>query len=319
VTRPGGRRLVARRGSRYHRNVLPSGVRIAPRALLLIGLAFFASACGPKYARVRVVDERDLKVTLRALVENGERVQMGYEHPVTIASVRLANILSTIDVRKSEEDQSSREHAFETSLVYRVGGELSKALAQADPSQTVVVQAVRKDKRLGIFTRRKLTSFTAWMLEDRLYLHFNRVNWEVPKGDEDGLPEPYPDRVAQQFRVIGTEGVIPVGQQVVAVDWRSPEFRRSAHVRVGPGGKLVRKNILLEAPPETDDDVDPAPPELSGDLSPGLLRTLADLQEQRQNGEISEALYHARRREILQRAASGLPIAEEPPEAAPEP
>lgn len=276
--------------------------RTAAGCLLLVVL-LASLGCGPRYARVRLTDDRDMKVMLRSQLENGEPIPREFEQPATISSVRAAHILSAIDVRVTKGDSSERIPAFPTALLYEIGDQLSRALAKANPDQEVAIIAVRKDKRLGIFTVRYLTSLVAWVADDRLHIKLVRVEWEVPKDKKDELPEPYVNRQVQSFKVVGADGILPVGPQQVAVEWRNPRFRKPSHVRVGPGGKLIRRQVLLEEPIEEAPEGEELPSELSGNLSASTLRALADLQEQRAAGEISESVYHSRRRDILRAAA----------------
>jgi hypothetical protein len=255
-------------------------------------------ACGPRYQRIRVFEHRNLSVTLRAEVRDGQTVPRNFSQPATISSVRIAHILSRLDVRMGgEEDERKRQAAFPTALLYSVGEQVALAFQQADPSQEIVVTAIRSEKRLALFTTKYLTSFVTWMQGDDLYVHLSRVEWPVPKNEEDEIPEPWVHRHSQNFKVIATEGVIPVAEQTVAVDWRSPVFRKPTHLRIGAGGKLLRRQILLEAPIE--EEALEQIPLVPADLSSEVLRALADLQDQRQRGEISETRYHQARRDLL--------------------
>jgi hypothetical protein len=162
-----------------------------------------------------------------------------------------------------------------------------------------VVQAVRVEKNLGIFHRKYLTSFVAWMQGDDLVIHLSRVEWDVPKDKEDEIPEPYADREVQDFKVLAAEGLVPMGRQQVAIDWRNPAFREPTDVRVGAGGKLLRRTVLMESEAPAEGAQEPEPKEIPADIPAETLRALADLQEQRARGEISETTFHQRRRDLL--------------------
>jgi hypothetical protein len=83
----------------------------------------------------------------------------------------------------------------------------------------------------------------------------------------------------------------------VAVDWRDPIFDRPTRTRMLAGGRVVRRTILMES---LEDDTDYGPrPQMNDDLSPEQLRALADLEEQRRSGAISEGQYNASRNRIL--------------------
>jgi hypothetical protein len=270
----------------------------SPSARILLGLLFAlaATSCGPRYARVTIQDQDGMIVQLRAETRAGKAVDRGFAHPADISPVRLANILSRIDVRIESGKEEVRKPAIPAELLYEVGDLVSAALAKADRSQEVVVRAIRKERRLRIFSEEYLTSFVAYVLGDRLHLHLSRIDDPLPKDSRDTVPEPWPSREAMPFKVLASEGIVPVGAQAVAVAWRDPLFRSAGQIRVGPGGKVMRREILLESPAE---DTESAEPETTGRLSPETLRALADLEEARRRGAISETEYQRRRRAIL--------------------
>lgn len=250
-------------------------------------------------------------VVLRAELQGGEPLDRGFQHPATISGVRIAHMLAQIDVRMDEGDEapSERRPAIPTELVYPLGELLAQALAKADSSQEVVVQALRRERRLGLFTQTFATSFVAFVgPDDLLHLQLARLDWPVPKGEEDQLREPVRGREVMAFRVLASESVDPTGHQSVAVHWRDERFRNPTTVRVGPRGKVTRRTVLMEEETPAQEPV-PAGVELPTD--PEALRALADLEEARRSGEITEAEYQRERRALLRPAAgTGGPAAE---------
>jgi hypothetical protein len=289
--------------------------RLAGAALGALCLAL--PACGARYVRVPVYDSEGIRVELRAEKRDGKLVPRSFSHPATISAIRVAHVLARLDVRMGSEDGGERVPAFPTVTLYKVGEEVSRAFAKADPHQEVVVKAVRVEKRLGLFHSKYLTSFVAWMKGDDLVIHLSRVEWLVPKDSEDEIPEPYVDRVVQEFKVLPAEGVVPVGEQAVSVDWRNPVFREASHVRVGPGGKLMRRTVLIDSEAPAEGELEKEPTVLPADLPAETLRALADLQERRTRGEISETTYHKARRDLLRQVEDARQAP--PPEAAPAP
>ena len=272
----------------------------ASGACLALALVLASAGCGTRYARVPVHEDDLTQVLLRAELRDGKPVDRGFAHPVTISGVRLAHVLAQLDVRagSGEEAPSERRPAIHTDLVYPLGELLSRALDKADPSQEVVVQALRKERRLGLFTQSYATSFVAWVASDgRLYLSLSRLDWPVPKGQEDEAREPVVGRETTAFRALASEGVDPVAHQIVAVHWRDDRFRRPTTVQVGPGGKVSRRTVLMEeeAPAPLDE---PASETMPSD--PEALRALADLEEARRAGELTEAEYLRKKREFLE-------------------
>lgn len=270
-------------------------------AALLLAAATLAVACGPRYARTAVHETRDLRVTLRSELRDGEPVERGFEHPATISGVRVANILARIDVREGGE----RRPAVSDALLYPVGEKVAAALGRASPAEEVVVQAVRTERRLGIFTQERLTSFVCWVQEGRLVVDLSRVDAPLEGGPDRDLPEPWPGREAMDFRALPGRGLVQAGPQAVAAEWRSELFRDPAALRRGPSGGVERREILMESPAGASPGPGGAAGEsaeaLPGDLPPETRRALAELREARRRGEVTEAEYRARRRELLAR------------------
>jgi hypothetical protein len=275
----------------------------ASLAVSLCGAALWLGfGCGTRYARVPVHADDLTQVVLRAELRDGRPVARGFAHPATISGVRLSHVLAQLDVRVDQGDEgvSERRPAIHTDLVYPLGELLSQALAKADANQEVVVQALRQERRLGLFTQSYVTSFVAWVAADGLlYLSLSRLDWPVPKGEEEQPREPVVGREVMAFRALASEGVDPVAHQTVAVDWRDDRFRRPTSVHVGPSG-VSRRTVLMEeeAPPEAG----PAASPQAMPSDPEALRALADLEESRRAGELTEAEYLRRKRAILEGA-----------------
>jgi hypothetical protein len=265
------------------------------RVLLVVCVA--ALACGPRYARRPIESEPGVTVLLRGEKRGGEIVDRGYQHPATIAPVRITHILSQIDVRRGADEGGTREPAVPTDLLYPAGAAISRALAKAGPGEQVVVQAVRRERKL-IFTTDSVTTLLCYVKDERLVVHVRHLDDELPKDERrDQLPEPWLDRRVDEFRVVPGEAMTLVGPQEVAVDWRDEAFRQPRRISVTPTG-VHRRTILMESP-EAGDTATPEEPERAGELSPETLRALADLEEARRSGQVSESEYQARRRELL--------------------
>jgi hypothetical protein len=284
--------------------------------LLAAGLA---AGCGARTVRVPVHEDGGYTVKLRSQTRGGEPVERGFSHPATISGVRIAHILAAVDVRMGEGEDSERRGAVPTSLLYDVGELVSKAFARADSNQEVVVQALRKQRRLGLFSDEYLTSFTTWLEGEQLHVAFSRIDSRlaVQRPEDESLPEPWPGKEVMAFRVLPANGIVPTGPQSVAADWRSDAFRKPTNLSVGARGEVRRRTILMES----DVEVEPEPggaESVPADLSPDALRALADLEEERRAGGVTEAEYHARRRAILT-GDSGAAAGAEQPEPPAEP
>ena len=274
-------------------------------SLAALSLLFLAIACATP-VKEKVFNEGDVNVFLRSekTWQFGSLIEKDYDHPVTISPVRIGHILSRIDARLA----GKREPAIPTDLLFPIAEGVSRALTRAGAEQEVVVMANRKQRRLGIFDHDFLTSFVAYVKGDQLFVHMARIDWEVPARDRDAPPEPKVGEQRMAFRLYPGEAMELIDKQCVAVNWRDEVFAYPTRTKVLPTGKVVRKTILLESdveepPPSGSEAQEPAPaaevPIGPGGLSPAQLRALADLEEARQAGEVTEAEYTARQQEIL--------------------
>ncbi|MDH3519474.1 MAG: hypothetical protein OEM49_03380 [Myxococcales bacterium] len=267
-------------------------------ALALLAV-LVGTGCVARGVRQDVFKEGSIEVFLRGEKRWTRTLAKNYEHPVTIAPVRLAHILSRIDMRVSAKKEEERVPAIPTEMLFSIAEGISAALAAADENQEVVVMAVRRFKRFNIFERKYLTSFVTYARDDRLYIHMSRSEWEIPPRREDNVPEPRIGAHPMKFRLYSGTAMTLVNPQTVAVEWRDPVFETPTRTKILPSGEVVRKTILLESPQEEWGEEEPAMPALPADLSPEQLRDLADLEEARQQGRITESEYRAARRKIL--------------------
>jgi hypothetical protein len=262
-------------------------------------LSVAIAGCATRQSRTPVYEENNVRVFLRSDQKGGTSVDQGYSHPVTLAPIRITNILSRVEVRQETEDelQTLRQPAISTALLYPIGEGISQALAKADSSQVAVVMAMERRKSLKVFTADYLTSLIVWVKDDRLYVHLGQLGEPMPD-PRDKPREPQLDVFESKKRVLASEGFTTVGPRLVAADWRSNVFGDLSTIRIRPGGNVVRRTILME---EAVDDpaAQPGPAPPPEGLSPEALRALADLEEVRRRGELSETDYQERRREIL--------------------
>jgi hypothetical protein len=280
--------------------------RVFPDLLRRIALAFLCGGLATSCAThpVPIFDEGGIQVYLRSDSRWMKTVSKGYSHPVTIAPVRVAHILSRIDLKPppgfliSFEGDKNRVPAIQTDALYTIAEGVSKAFAAADPDQEVVVMVIRDTKRWGVFDHDFLTSFVTYVRDDRLYVHFSRHDWEIPKTKDERTPEPRVGDHPQAFKLYSGTGMALVSDQAVAIDWRDQVFAHPTRTRVLPTGQVVRSEVLMESPADPEDS-DPAAAKLPDNLSPEQLRGLADIEEQRREGRITEIEYRSRRRAIL--------------------
>jgi len=200
-------------------------------------------------------------------------------------------------VRREEGRNAALAPAIPSETLYLIADGIAEGLAEADSSQEVVVQSIRRDRHWGIFDRRTLTGLLCYRKNDLLYIHISSSDWEIPVEDGERLPEARVGRYPLEFRLVVDRGMALVDHQAVAVDWRDPIFAKPTRTRMLAGGRVVRRTIRMES---LEDETDPGPRlGMSGDLSPEQLRALAELAESRQRGEITESEYVAERNRVV--------------------
>ena len=274
----------------------------APVACALLLVVLGASACVSRPVRRNVIQGDAITVFLRSENQWGSPVAKEYDQPVTIASVRLAHILSRLDIRTPVEDGNDRLPAIPTEFLYPMADAMAKALAEATSDEQVVVMAIRRTKNFYLFDRKHLTSLLAYVRGDHLFIHLSRSDWEIPPRRKDKLPEPSVGDHPMPFRIYPGTAMAQIDTQSVAVDWRDPVFREPTRTQITPGGEVVRRTILMESPRSewAEDNPKGRGPNLEG-MSPDQLRELADLEERRRRGLIDEANYRSQRDQILGR------------------
>src|SRR5215831_18374855 len=197
--------------------------RRVPRHTLaaLLLLALLAVACKTP-VKEDVFTEGPVKVFLRSekTWQFGSLIEKNYDHPVTISPVRIAHILSRIDVRLA----GKREPAIPTDLLFSIAEGISRALSRAGAEQEVVVMATEKERRIGIFDHDYLTSFVTYVKGPQLFVYLARIHWEVPAKQRDDPPQPQIGEERMAFRLYPSKGMELVEGQGVAADWRDEVF-----------------------------------------------------------------------------------------------
>lgn len=266
---------------------------------VLLATAVLVSGCLTRTIRTPVFEENDVEVFLRSESRGSKPIDRGYSHPVTIAPVRITNMLARIEVRKEEE--KDRRPAITTDLLYPIGEGISRSLAKADPAQQVVVMAKKRHRNMGIFTQDHLTSLIVWVEGDKLFIKLGALESPISKNPNDKIAEPELDKIVGKNRVVPSDGISTEGPQVVSANWRDPIFKDTGVLHVRAGGKVVRRTVLMDSGGEGEVSIEPtegaAPPPAG--LSSASLRALADLEDARRRGEVTEADYQSRRRQIL--------------------
>lgn len=274
--------------------------------LSLILLGNMLGGCAARSVRTSIINRSGVQVDLVRQVRGFSTEPRGFEHPTIISTERMTHILNAVEVETRGEGVGTiRQPAFHPEIVARTANAMTEALAEADPDQEVGIQIVRKEMRLGIFNRKYLTSLLAYVDEGHLYLYLSRVDWPIPLRDEGkSLPKPRHDYSPMTFRVVGGEHLFYAGPQVLEIDWQNPVFQTAYRLPGSTDGTTRRREIIDESPvPQDELDKEAAGKGYVGldELSSEQLRALADLEDDRREGRISEIAYQRARRQLLRR------------------
>lgn len=278
--------------------------RHLPRILAATFVLFAAAQLGCITREVRQVikDDGHSQLILREEKKGSKTIDQGFTHPSAIAPVRLAHILSRIDMRTGKGQDMQRVAAVPLDTLFDIAEMMAEGLETANSSQEVAIQSVRRDKHWALFDRYYLTSLLTYARGDTLYIHISRSDWEIPKRqraevNKSRLPETHVGNYPLDFRLIAEYGMTLVDHQSVAVDWKNDVFRKPTRTRITSTGKVVRRTVLMESMEDETDYGDQ--PRMPDDITPEQLRDLADLEERRREGSVSEAEYSATKIKIL--------------------
>lgn len=271
-----------------------------PIVLLLAVVLLTPLGCVTREVKDTTFERGGVTVVLREYKKGFAVVEQGFQHPAQISVERLENILGAIDIRGRQEELAGVRAAFEPSQLQVIAEGLSRGLRAADPNQEVAVSVVRKEMQHVIFDRKRLTSFVSYVQNDLLYLHFSRVDWEIEElVKKTSLPEPRVNEHPMKFQVVPTQGMYAEGVYAVSVEWKDPVFRKPLR-RASSRDDRRERTILMEDPDLPGAPSKSAlPADLLPYLSPTQLRELADLEEARQEGRLTEGRYRRAREKIL--------------------
>ena len=271
-------------------------------AALVTATACLPTACMTREVKNSLLDRPSLVVFLRSHKQGFTTVEKGFSHPARISEDRLMNILGAIDIRGREEKLAGIRSALAPDLLPEIAKQLSAALGKASPDEEVAVISVRKESSSYAFNRKFISNFVAYVDDELLYLHFSLIDSPVEaRVKKTSLPEPRINDHPMRFRVIPAPGMYAEGVYAVSVEWQDDLFRRPLR-RAGGKGRRER-TILMEEPdlPEKKRR-NFLPSELLPYLTPDQLRQLADLEEARNQGELTEGRYRREREKILSAA-----------------
>lgn len=264
-------------------------------------LAAVLCGCMTRSVTEIAYDNRPIEVKLRKQVKGFEEVDRGFEHPAVISVERLTNILASVNIEMSQKKKGTfQRNAIAAELIRPMAEGMARAFAEASPNQELAVLAVLKVKQHLIFHRNRLTSLSAYVKDGALFIYVSRVEWEIPQHREDNLPLPVVGEEVMDFRTVGGTRVYPVGDQGLSIAWRDPVFKRAPALLLGDSNVRQRTILAEEAIPQSELGTT-LPAEAVRNLSPETLRSLADLEEARRAGSITENEYHRERDELLSR------------------
>lgn len=190
----------------------------------IVASAVSVSACATRSVQRVVHAESGVVVSLRHQTRDGIAVDRGFQQPIEISPARLEAILSMILVR---DRKTGVKPAVPNALVRKISAGLAHALAEATAAEEVALTAIRRTRRLGVFTEKYLTSFVAYVEDDQLLISFSYSDGDLSlartaKTKSDRLPQPHLGDHVMDFTVIPGDGFEVVGPQMVKVPLTEP-------------------------------------------------------------------------------------------------
>ena len=267
--------------------------------LPLLFMLVLAPGCITRQVDVPVYADHATEVELRGYKRGGTEIDRGYSHPTAISAKRISNILGAVEVRVGDREEHTLYPIVTGKTLPALAAGVSKALGQADSTQMVVVKNIRLNKRFGVFSRKHLTSFILYVQDDYLNIKVSRINYELSRDPKAKVPEPRLGQEQMDFRTMPSKGMHSAGRQTVAVRWRDPVFQTAQRSFDRNDSGARTRQILLEESVPADEVGRALPESLVDQLSPEALRALADLEDERRAGLITEGEYRLRRDELL--------------------
>jgi len=268
-----------------------------------VALIALVGGCATRSVRSPIIDRMGVQVDLVRQVKGFTTQPLGYDHPTIISVVRMAHILNAVEIETREKGKGAiRQPAFHPEIVEETAKAISEALAEAGPDQEVGVKIIRKEIRFGVFHKKYLTSFLVHVSEDHLYLSLHRIEWFVSRRNEDSLPEPRRDTHPMDFRVVSGEHLYYAGPQALEIDWQNPVFQTAYRLPGSSRGEKRRREVIDESPVPRSEREETSNREnrvAIDELSPDQLRALADLEDDRREGRITETAYQRAKRQLL--------------------
>lgn len=293
----------------------------AASRLLPLVVALLAAACGPRLVHDTIAETEQVVVKLRRTLEKGEVKPLGRQHPLIVSDVRIAHILASFT---HERTSGAREPTVRSEDVYPLAEALALAFERAGPDDDVVAAAIWTERRLGVFSATRATSFTSYVVGDDMVFEFFEIDVPVRKSegrsgsDEYSIPEkppeklgwsPIPGQTGGGFKLIAGQAQTTRGERGVAVAWRDPYYRKPVSLR-SRYGQTRRRTIIMEMPLPAEEVPAPAPPPHPDTQSDAQLQALDELEAARRAGFVTESEYRRRLRLIKlgQLEQAGYPI-----------
>jgi len=271
--------------------------------LLLATIVALSGGCATRTVRESFVGRKNIDVDfVSEKMLFGGTIERGYEHPAIVSVERMSNVLGSIEVETRQPTGGLlRQPAIHPEILEKTAEALASAFAKVGEDQEIAVKVVRKQSRLGLLHQKFLTSFLAHMEDGHLYVLLSRVEWQIPKAKEgDKLPEPRRDYAPMTFRVVSGDHVYYAGPRSLEIDWQNPIFRTAYRLPGSSGGEKRTREVLMDSPiPKAELDEAAGSGVSIDQLSPEQMRALADLEEDRRAGRITETAYQRARRQLL--------------------
>lgn len=294
----------------------PHRKQLAIALVLTLAPLLASTACSVRTVEDQLISRYGIQVDLRSDKKPfSAAVDHGYAQPSQISVERLVIILGSLEIERREGARTVRGPAIPAEIVSPIAQALAESFREADSSQRIALSAERKQMQKAIFNRKFLTTLVTWMEGEDLVVHLSRSDWPIDEKRKSGLPRPHVDDPQQKFRMVTNEFVRRAGRTGVAVTWRDEIFSTFAGaraVRTAPAAASAprpeagdaSKTVLMDSGPEALPEPEPLTNAQLQNLDASELRELADLEEARDAGRVTEDAYRRDRKALLDAATT---------------
>lgn len=307
--------------------------------VLLVGLLVLSALAGCARSRSSFQEiYRDENIQVRLVEQkdtSGNTIPRGFDHPWPVDAETLQRLLASIQYQRGVLVQRSKvRDVFPADVRARLLEPLRKAFEQAGPDQAVDFSFLRRETTLAVFQREYLTDGILFRKEGAFHCALRNLAFETLGGPETG-DNPFTGDPTENPLRTDWNWVLKEGQSLARssssglfAQKEFPNWIVLDLARFGARGESARPETagaaagvgaavpgVVPAPSVEKEPSAPvaapalqapaAPPSQPAALPPEVKERLRFLDELHQEGALSDEAYAQKKRELLERGASG--------------